>query len=146
MPYEFKMDRRVAFAETDMAGILHFSNFFRYMEEVEHAFFRSLGLRVHEASAVGSMGWARGEASCRFMRPLTNEDVVELHLLVKEKRAKSIAYEIVILKDGEEMARGNVTAVCVGRIPGEHRLVAVDMPTEVDEQVQVAPPTLFEGA
>lgn len=146
MPYEFKMDRRVAFAETDMAGILHFANFFRYMEEVEHGFFRSLGLRVHEASGGGAMGWARGEASCRFMRPLTNEDVVELHLLVKEKRTKSITYEIVFRKDGEEMARGNVTAICVGRIPGEHRIVAVDMPSEVDEMVQIAPASLFEDA
>ena len=35
--------RRVEFAETDMAGQVHFSNFFRYMEAAEHAFFRSLG-------------------------------------------------------------------------------------------------------
>ena len=43
MPYEFKHIRRVEFAETDMAGIVHFSNFFRMMEATEHAFFRSLG-------------------------------------------------------------------------------------------------------
>ena len=146
MPYEFKMDRRVAFAETDMAGILHFANFFRYMEEVEHAFFRSLGLQVHEGNEAGAMGWARGEASCRFMRPLTNDDVVELHLLVKEKRTKSITYEITFRKDGEEMARGVVTAICVGRVPGERGMQAVDMPSEVDGQVQVAPAAMFEDA
>ena len=33
MPYEFKAVRRVEFSETDMAGIVHFSNFFRYMEK-----------------------------------------------------------------------------------------------------------------
>ncbi|MDB6148705.1 MAG: thioesterase superfamily protein, partial [Chthoniobacter sp.] len=38
MPYEFKLLRRVEFAETDMAGIVHFSNFFRMMEAAEHAF------------------------------------------------------------------------------------------------------------
>jgi acyl-CoA thioester hydrolase len=32
MAFEFKLTRRVEFAETDMAGIVHFSNFFRYME------------------------------------------------------------------------------------------------------------------
>ena len=50
MPYEFKMTRLVEFAETDMAGIMHFANYFRYMEVVEHAFFRSLGLSVHQSS------------------------------------------------------------------------------------------------
>ena len=46
MPYEFKAVRRVEFSETDMAGIVHFSNFFRYMETAEHAFYRSLGFSV----------------------------------------------------------------------------------------------------
>ena len=40
--HEFTITRRVEFSETDMAGIVHFSNFCRYMEHAEHAFFRSL--------------------------------------------------------------------------------------------------------
>ena len=35
MTYEFHNQHRVEFAETDMAGIVHFSNFFRYMEMAE---------------------------------------------------------------------------------------------------------------
>ena len=30
MAYEFKLTRMVEFAETDVAGIMHFSNFFRF--------------------------------------------------------------------------------------------------------------------
>ena len=36
---EYRLTRRVQFYETDMAGIVHFSNYFRMMEEVEHHFF-----------------------------------------------------------------------------------------------------------
>jgi acyl-CoA thioester hydrolase len=43
MAFEYKVRRRVEFSETDMAGIVHYSNFFRYMEAAEHEFFRSLG-------------------------------------------------------------------------------------------------------
>ncbi|MBL8848408.1 MAG: acyl-CoA thioesterase, partial [Planctomycetaceae bacterium] len=43
MPH-FVSQRRVQFSETDMAGIVHFANFFRWMEEAEHEYFRSLGL------------------------------------------------------------------------------------------------------
>ena len=46
MPCEFKVVRRVEFSETDMAGIVHYSNFFRYMETAEHGFFRRLGYSV----------------------------------------------------------------------------------------------------
>lgn len=42
----FKTKRRVEFRETDMAGIVHFSNFFAYMEQAEHALLRSLDLGV----------------------------------------------------------------------------------------------------
>jgi YbgC/YbaW family acyl-CoA thioester hydrolase len=47
------MIHRVEFTDTDMAGIVHFSSFFRYMEVTEHAFFRSLGFSIvmqHEGS------------------------------------------------------------------------------------------------
>ena len=46
MPYEQRIRRRVEFSETDMAGIVHYSNFFRYMEAAEHEFFRALGFSV----------------------------------------------------------------------------------------------------
>ena len=42
--YTFR--RRIEFRETDMAGIVHFSNFFAYMEQAEHDFLRSVGMGV----------------------------------------------------------------------------------------------------
>ena len=35
---EFTLHRRVQWYELDSAGIVHFSTYFRYMEEAEHAF------------------------------------------------------------------------------------------------------------
>ncbi len=42
----FQITRRVEFGDTDMAGIMHFSNFFRFMEVAESDFLRSRGLNV----------------------------------------------------------------------------------------------------
>ena len=44
MPQGFRYTRRVQFSETDLAGIAHFSTYFRYMEEAEHALWRAAGL------------------------------------------------------------------------------------------------------
>lgn len=49
-PKGFHWRRRVEFAETDMAGIAHFSSFIIYMEQAEHALLRSLGTSVFEAA------------------------------------------------------------------------------------------------
>jgi YbgC/YbaW family acyl-CoA thioester hydrolase len=145
MASDFKTRRRVEFAETDMAGILHFANYYRYMEEAEHAFFRSLGLRVH-VGGDGVMGWVRVAAECRFQAPLCYEDVVELHVLVREKRTRSLRYEVVFRKvsagrteiEPVEVARGSMTVVCVARSAGGN-LEAVPIPADVDARVEVAP-------
>ncbi len=110
----FVYRRRVEFAETDMAGILHFANYFRFMEECEHAFFRSLGLRIHHETKDGFRGFARGECACRYEAPLRYEDEVELHLRCVEVRDKALRYEIDFLLDKAIVARGSVTAVYVG--------------------------------
>ena len=42
----FTTTRRVEFGDTDMAGIMHFANFFRFMESAETDFLHSHGLTV----------------------------------------------------------------------------------------------------
>ena len=46
MPSHYRLKRRVQFYETDAAGIVHFSWFYRYMEEAEHALWREVGLSI----------------------------------------------------------------------------------------------------
>ena len=92
--YEFKLTRQVEFSDTDVAGIVHFSNFFRYMEAAEHAFFRSLGFSIHATGGDSRLA-ARVTPIVDFKHPLRFEDVVEISLLVREKRAKSIIYNFV---------------------------------------------------
>ena len=43
---EFQTRRKIEFSDTDMAGIVHFSRFFIFMETAEHEFLRSLGTSV----------------------------------------------------------------------------------------------------
>ena len=70
MPYEFKTTQQVEFSDTDMAGIMHFANFFRFMEVTEHAFLRSLGLSVHMEEDGRTIGWPRVRAaSCSTPAP-----------------------------------------------------------------------------
>src|SRR3982750_718587 len=92
MSYEFKVVRRVEFSDTDMAGIMHYSNFFRFMETAEHGFFRSLGFSIVTRNIEPPVGWPRVHAECDYYQPLHFEDEVEVQLLVSEKRSKSLSY------------------------------------------------------
>lgn len=141
MPSEFKHTRRIEFAETDMAGIVHFANFFRMMESTEHEFFRSLGFSIHAHEDGATIGWPRVSASCDYSRPLRFEDEVEIHLIVAEVRRRSIRYEFIFRKvaDGLEVARGKVATVCATVEKTTGKLVAMPIPERIREKITAAP-------
>ncbi len=112
------MRRRVQFAETDMAGVLHFSNYFRYMEEVEHAYWRSLDLTVYLRDAEPHISWPRVAAGCEYFAPVHFEDELDLTLRVTKLGEKSLSFEVEFLRGGKRCATGRVTAVCCATKPG----------------------------
>jgi YbgC/YbaW family acyl-CoA thioester hydrolase len=134
--FEFRLKRRVQFYETDAAGIVHFSNYFRYMEEAEHALWRSAGLSI---SVPGSeIGWPRVNVSFEYARPLRFQDEFEAHIRIVEIAEKKIRYKCSILIDGASIATGTMTIVCVARRPNEP-MKSVPIPQEIVSHLSVAP-------
>ena len=153
MAHTFETERRVEFAETDMAGIVHFANFFRWMETAEHDFFRSLGLSLHSHGTDGMRGFARGHAECTYERPLAYQDVVAIRLVVRAKTRSSLAYDFTFSKGGEVCARGAMKVVCVARADGAggagnggRRMRAVPIPADIAAAIEVAPTESRETA
>lgn len=141
MAYEYRIVRRVEFSETDMAGIVHYSNFFRYMEAAEHAFFRSIGFSVVTRNVDPPVGWPRVHAECDYRRPIRFEDEIEIRMYVTKKKSKSLTYGFWFRKiEGEEMvdvARGALTVVCVRHKNG--RMKAAMIPKEIAKKIEVVP-------
>jgi acyl-CoA thioester hydrolase len=148
MAYEFKAFRRVEFSDTDMAGIMHYSNFFRFMETAEHAFFRSLGFSIVTDKIEPPVGWPRVRAQCDFKSPLYFEDEVEIHLLVSEKKSKALSYVFKFRKLNAtppvDVARGALTVVCVRR-RSDGTMAACNIPPVVADKIEVAPAKLLGG-
>ena len=146
MAHEFTIVRRVEFSETDMAGIMHYSNFFRFMETAEHGFYRSLGFSVVLEKHDPPLGFPRVHAECDFKKPLRFEDLVEIHLLVREKKKKSISYGFrfrnLSVSPAEEVARGIVTIVCVA-LQADGKMAAVPIPSDIADKIEVAPAELL---
>jgi len=109
---DFSITRRVQFAETDLAGVLYFANYFRYMEEVEHAFWRSVGLPFVSPEGERKFFWPRVSVSCDYSAPARFEDELTLGFRVTHVGSKSVKYEIEFSRDGQRIATGRVAAVC----------------------------------
>jgi YbgC/YbaW family acyl-CoA thioester hydrolase len=127
MTTTFRTTRRVEFADTDLAGIVHFSNFFRFMESAEVDYLHALGLSVRFEWEGQRLGFPRVSATCDYFRPVTFEDVLEVLVSLERIGLKSVTYGFEFQKQGEAVARGKVTAVCC-RIAPDRGLTAVEIP------------------
>lgn len=135
MPSEHRLQRRVQFYETDLAGIVHFSWFFRYMEEAEHALWREAGLSI--AKAGEETGYPRLAAHCEFHSPLRFEDEFEVWIRVAALSRRTMRYTFLITRGGTRIATGATTIACVSKRPGE-AMRAIDIPADVAGRFAVA--------
>src|SRR5918999_2300249 len=125
---EHRIIRRVQFHETDAAGLVHFTSFFRYMEEAEHALWRAAGLSI--APAGSEIGWPRLTASFEYHRPLRFEDEFEAHIRITSMDGRTIRYRCVLTRGGEKIATGELAIICVSKQPSA-TMKAITIPETV---------------
>lgn len=139
MDVAFRTTRRVEFADTDMAGIVHFANFFRYMEAAEVEFLRERGLSVKLEWEGMAIGFPRVSATCDFVSPARFQDVLDIAVTVKNVGRKSVTYGFEFTKEGKAVARGQVTAVCC-RIQVGKELEAMEIPATLRARLEACNP------
>ena len=130
----FQTRRRVEFVDTDMAGIVHFSNYFRWMESAEVDFLQARGLSVRLPWEGQQLGFPRVSASCDFLKPIHFEDLIDITVTVQRVGEKSVTLAFDFLKDGVLVARGSVTAVCCRVLP-DKSIEAVAIPQSLRERL-----------
>jgi len=108
--YTFR--RRIEFRETDMAGIVHFSNFFAYMEQAEHDFLRSVGMGVICEADGKKISWPRVNAQCNYRVAIKFEELIDIRVTVEKIGTKSVTYAFDFYRDETQIADGKMTAVC----------------------------------
>lgn len=131
----FRITRRVDFCDTDMAGIVHFANFFRYMEAAEVAFLRARGLSVKMDWIDGEIGFPRVAASCDYVRPARFEDELTIAVTVERLGTKSVTYAFEFSRGDELLARGKVTSVCCRVRPG-CSMEGIPIPAEIRARIE----------
>lgn len=132
----FTTTRRVEFGDTDMAGIMHFSNFFRFMEVAETDFLVSRGLSVSWLDGGVKWGFPRVSASCDYARPAKFSDVLTIAVALERLGTKSTAYRFDFTNQrGEAIATGRMTAVFC-RSTGPDHIESVEIPAAIRAKLE----------
>ena len=127
MATSFHTSRMVEFSDTDMAGIMHFSAFFRYMEAAEHELLRSFGFSVYTEIDDDVVSFPRVAAKCDFHSPARREDVLDIDVTVSRVGTKSVTYGFAFSQHGRRVATGEMTSVCC-RVPHGKPPVSIPIP------------------
>jgi acyl-CoA thioester hydrolase len=132
----FTTTRRVEFGDTDMAGIVHFANFFRFMEAAETEFLRTRGLTVSWREAGSKLGFPRVSATCDYQKPAVFEDVLTIAVTVEKVGRKSVSYRFDFTNQrGEPVAVGRVTAVLCSTSSPDH-IESLEIPPEIRAKLE----------
>jgi len=126
----FRLQRRVDFCDTDLAGIVHFANFFRYMEAAEVAFLKARGLNVHVDWNGDQLGFPRVSVTCDYVSPARFDDLLDIDVTLDRLGGKSVTYAFAFSRNGVPIARGKMTSVCC-RVGPNHAIEAIDIPPEL---------------
>jgi acyl-CoA thioester hydrolase len=127
--FHFSHQRRVEFSDTDLAGIVHFANYLRYVESAEHAFWRSLGGSVHSTVGDSQHGWPRLNISCSYFKPARFEELLSIRLRVVKIGNTTIVYSFHIFDEREDLiASGEVTIIHVALESNTGRMQKAPIP------------------
>lgn len=118
---------KVRFVETDMMGVVHHSNYFRWFEMGRVEYLRQAGIYLLDLMAEDIL-FPITAVDCRYKASARFDDYLLIHTRLKElSRAKMIfAYDVVRENDRKLLAAGNTQNVFTDgkgkiiRLPGKH--------------------------
>ncbi|MDG2384989.1 MAG: thioesterase family protein [Pirellulaceae bacterium] len=130
----FRTSRRVEFRDTDAAGIAHFSVFFVWMEQAEHAALRSIEMSVMPKHEENAVSWPRISASCDYRNPVRFEELIDIEVTVTKLGKRSVTYDFQFLCNDRKIASGQITTVCCRQEDGHWS--STEIPTKVRDKLE----------
>ncbi len=131
----FSMKRRVEFMDTDMAGIVHFTTFFRYMETAEHELLRAEGIPVEVLHAERQLGLPRVSCGFDFKKPLKFSDEFEVRIQIARLGERSITYSAEIVRGNDVLAKGQSTCACC-EMQADGGFQPTEIPADISEKLK----------
>lgn len=99
----------VAFSDTDMAGVVHFTSILRYVENAEHAALAELGIPVISKEG----GVPKVHVECDYKSPLRFGDEVSVQMVLDEVSNKSLKWSFSVKVKEKIAATGKLVTAMV---------------------------------
>lgn len=119
---------RVYYEDTDLAGIVYYANYLRFIERARTEWVRSLGVDQGQLKAEQGIVFAVRRVEADYLRPARFDDELTVTTHLVQATGARIVLDQEITRGGEKLFVAQVVLVCLtdtgtpARIPAEVRL------------------------
>ena len=113
---------RVYYEDTDLAGIVYYANYLRFLERGRTEALRALGIDQGRLKAETGVVFAVTRVTLDYRRPARFDDWLEVETRVTELRAASVRMAQAVTRAGEVLCDGEVTVACIDTAGRPRRL------------------------
>ncbi len=121
MPYTLPI--RVYYEDTDMAGIVYYANYLKFIERGRSEWVREIGMDQHEMKAEGIV-FAVRRVECDYLGSAVLDDLLTVETEVANVTAARLVMEQWVKRGEEVLFHAMVTVVCMNEAGQPVRLPA----------------------
>ena len=115
---------RVYYEDTDMAGIVYYANYLKYIERARSDWVRELGIDQNAMREQEGVVFVVRRVEADYLAPARFDDALEVRTEIKAVTGVRLVMLQEVQRGGETLFRAEVTVVCVGAGGAPARLPA----------------------
>ena len=108
-----RWDIRVYYEDTDLAGIVYYANYLKYIERARSEWLRALGVDQAGLKAEEGLVFAVRRVQAEYLRPARYDDVVTVVSSLIEQSGARLELQQDVLRGETVLFEGRVTLVCL---------------------------------
>lgn len=109
-----RMDIRVYYEDTDLAGIVYYANYLKFIERGRSEMVRALGIDQAALRADHGVVFAVRRVEADYLSPARFDDLLDVTTAIAEIGGARIVLDQSVLRDGVTLFSARVTLVCLG--------------------------------
>ena len=132
--YQYQLNIRVYYEDTDVAGIVYNANFLRFFERARSEWLRELGINQADILDTG-VGFVVRRVEMDNLLPAKFNELLSVHCKIRQMRRASMIFDQYITNgDGKTICTGLFTIACVDLA----KMKPVQFPANISEVLKVA--------
>lgn len=108
-----RFDFRVYYEDTDLAGIVYYANYLKFIERARSEWVRTLGVDQAALKAQQGIVFAVRRVEADYLQPAVFDDLLQVHTALVEATAARLLLEQTVCRGETRLFVAKVTLVCL---------------------------------